>query len=92
MLKSVMDNMPISINICIDILIDSDSMFKLKRNGETTTMIKQGERKLMKQGSSTVVAIPPQILKNAGVKEKDEIAIYTNGQGQILIDLKPEDE
>ena len=65
--------------------MDSDKMGKIPAN-----MVKVDDRKLIQQGSSTVVSIPTSILKEAGVGRGDVVSLYNNGKGQLLVDLTPE--
>ena len=52
-------------------------------------MVMIDERKVMKQGSSLVVSIPRSLLKQSNCEKGDTVALYSNGKGQILIDLLP---
>ncbi|MHA1136550.1 MAG: AbrB/MazE/SpoVT family DNA-binding domain-containing protein [Candidatus Thorarchaeota archaeon] len=51
-----------------------------------------GKRKVMKQGNSTVIGLPKHIIESEGLKRGDGVKLYSNGNGQILIDLKPDEE
>lgn len=55
-------------------------------------MVKIGSRKIMKQGSSHVVAIPRDVRVNAGVGNGDSVDLYTDGKNLLLIYLKPDEE
>lgn len=55
-------------------------------------MVKIDDRKITTQGTSFSVTIPGSPLRDAGVKKGDTISLYSNGKGQLLIDLKPDEE
>lgn len=57
-----------------------------------TGMVKVDDRTLIPSGHSLVVSIPISIIKDVGVKKGDAVGIYSNGKGQVLIDLKPDEE
>ena len=55
-------------------------------------MVKVDNRKIVRQGSCVGVSIPRTILNEIGVEKGDTVALYNNGKGQILIDLKPDED
>lgn len=55
-------------------------------------MVKIGERKIMKQGSSHVVGLPRDVRQTAGVSQGDVVDLYSDGKNLLLIDLKPDEE
>jgi len=52
-------------------------------------MVMINERKIITQGSSLVVSIPRMVLKQSNCEKGDTVALYSNGKGQLLIDLLP---
>lgn len=48
--------------------------------------------KIIKQGSSNVILIPSLIMKTLKLETGDSILIYSDGDGLLLIDLKPNRE
>lgn len=55
-------------------------------------MVKIDERKLIRQGTSFIITLPGSPLRDAGVEKGDTFSIYSNGKGQLLIDLKPDEK
>ena len=51
-----------------------------------------GKRRVMKQGNSTVISLPSHIIEAEGMKRGDGVKVYYNGDGLMLIDLKPDKE
>ena len=49
-------------------------------------------RKIIKQGSSLVLTIPVHLIETEGINVGDIIKIYSDGNGLILVDLRPEGE
>lgn len=53
-------------------------------------MVMIDNRKIMKQGSSLVVSIPRNLLKQSNCEKGDTVSLYSNGKGQLMIDLLPQ--
>jgi len=66
-------------------------MFKLLKNQKITTFVKVRSTKLSKQGTSVGVTIPYRILKELGVEKGDVVDLHHDGEGKLLIDLKPKE-
>ena len=64
---------------------------KLIINGKETALTGMDRRSITKNGGSLVIAIPTEILRDAGAKAQDRVQIYRNGSSIIVIDLKPGD-
>lgn len=52
-------------------------------------MVLISERKIISQGNSLVVSIPKDILKQSNCLKGNTVALYSNGKGQLVIDLLP---
>lgn len=50
------------------------------------------DRAVIKQGNSFVITIPVSIVDMEGVKRGDRIKIFSDGDGSILVNLRPEAE
>lgn len=55
-------------------------------------MVKVDDRKILRQGTSFCINLPPSPLRDAGIEKGDTVSVYSNGDGQLLIDLKPDEE
>ena len=62
---------------------------KLIKNGKETPLIEMWNRIIHTIGGSLGVTIPHKVVKQSGLKAGDSVYVYTNGKGQIVIDLKP---
>ena len=51
----------------------------------------EGNSMVHKSGGSSVVTIPPNILRQAGTVNGDNVIVYYDGKSQVLIDLKKEE-
>ena len=49
-----------------------------------------GKRKIIKQGNSIVITIPIHIIEAEGVEIGNKVSVYSDGNGLMLVDLKPE--
>lgn len=49
-----------------------------------------GKRSVMRaKAGASIITLPKHIIVNEGVKKGDTVAIFSDGQGHILIDLRP---
>ena len=62
---------------------------KLIKNGKESALIEMWNRTLQKMGGSVGVTIPNEIIQQSKSIVGDKCYVYTNGKGQIVIDLKP---
>lgn len=51
-----------------------------------------GKRKIIKQGNSIVITIPSHLIESEGIKRGDKVNVYSDGDGLMVVDLKPEDK
>jgi len=45
--------------------------------------------KIIRQGNSTVITIPAHFVKTIGIEVGDKVNVYSDGDGLMLVDLKP---
>ena len=55
-------------------------------------MVEIVNRKIIQVGSSLAVSIPRNLLKQSNCEQGDVVPLYSNGKGQLLIDLMPDQD
>ena len=62
---------------------------KLIKNGKQSKLERVFNRKVLPIGSSLAVTMPIDIVRETKIKSGDNVYVYANNDGQIVIDLKP---
>jgi len=62
---------------------------KLIKNGKETPLVAMFNSTLQTIGGSLAAIIPYKIVKKLELNASDTCYVYTNNEGQIVIDLKP---